>query len=114
MAAVAGEVPVERRAAVRHLFAGPGSNPLVATVGLQARCALVHDLSANGIGLLTTQSFSPGALIPVWLPGRHGQPSPLLLVCVVHSAPVRPGLYRIGGRFFDQASSDAASAFLPG
>jgi hypothetical protein len=112
MGFVEGSVPVERRAVARFPFPPHGSNPLVATVGLFPRCALVLDLSTRGIALLVPWPPPVGSVIPVWVAGRRAGPSPLLLVAVVYVLP-QDGLYRVGGHFVDEASAEAARALLP-
>jgi hypothetical protein len=103
----------ERRANPRFSPSPSGTNPLVATVGLDPRAALVLDLSRNGIGLLTTAPPPDGSVVPVWLPRRHEPTSALLLVCVIHSFRQPDELFRVGGELVDEDSRRAALDFLP-
>ena len=90
-------LPIERRSHPRRLFAATGSNPLIATLGVLPRAALVCDISPAGLGLLTTFAPPVGAILPVWLATSPGEPSALLLATVVHvQPPSSDGLYRMG------------------
>jgi hypothetical protein len=93
---VSGETS-ERRSHPRQPLATNGSNPLIATLGVLPRAALICDLSAGGLGLLTTFAPPQGAILPVWLPGPPGEPSRLILATVIHvQPPTGDGLYRVG------------------
>ncbi len=90
-------LPSDRRSHPRQSIANTGSNPVIATVGILPRAALVYDLTPNGLGLLTTFAPPVGALLPVWLPGPPGQPSNLVLVTVIHvQPPGSDGLFQMG------------------
>lgn len=86
----------ERRAHPRRALPTADSNPLVATVGLLPRTAIVIDLSVGGVGLLLADPPATGTLVPVWLPGTAGQPSPVLLAQVAHVSASPGSLYRVG------------------
>jgi hypothetical protein len=93
----------DRRVEPRQPIPTSNSNPLVATVGLLPRPALVSDLSASGLGVLLTNPPPPGSLVPVWLPGEPGRPSLLFLAQVIHLS-IDPGpLFRIGLMAIDEA-----------
>jgi hypothetical protein len=114
MTHVSNGSPAERRVHTRHVFARPGSNPLVATLGVCPRCALVYDLSHGGISLLTAEEPPPaGSVVPVWLPAPDGRPSCLLLVSLLYSVAEGRNLFRVGGPFLDEASAAAAGQYLP-
>jgi hypothetical protein len=94
--AVSGS-PSERRSHPRRPITTDGSNPVIATIGILPRAALLCDLSAGGLSLLTTYSPPVGALLPIWLPGPPGQMSGLVLGTVVHvQPPADDGLYVVG------------------
>jgi hypothetical protein len=103
----------ERRAHPRHRLATTGSNPLVATVGIWPRCALVYDLSLGGISLLITQPPPVGSVVPVWLAGAHPPPATPLLVTIIYLLPHGDNLYRVGGQFLDESSAEVIRAHLP-
>ena len=86
----------ERRAHARRQFAEGGSNPLIATLGLVPRAAILCDVGPGGIGLLTTLPPPLGAVVPVWLARPAGTPSILLLATIVYLEPTAEGLFRIG------------------
>jgi hypothetical protein len=66
-------------------------------MGILPRAALVRDIGAEGLGLLTTFAPPVGAVLPVWLPAPPGQPSHLLLATVIHVQPPSPdNLYQVG------------------
>ena len=90
-------LPSERRLQPRRQVMTGGSNPLIATLGVLPRAALICNLSTCGLGLLTTFAPPEGAILPVWLPGPPGQPSGLILGTVIHvQQPAADGLYRVG------------------
>jgi hypothetical protein len=94
----------ERRSHPRRQLVTSGSNPLIATLGVLPRAALVCDISPQGLGLLTTFAPPVGAILPVWLPGPPGQPSGLILATVVHvQEPASDGLYRVGIACHDES-----------
>jgi hypothetical protein len=88
--------PPERRAHVRYQFATSSSNPPLATIGVIPRAALIANLSATGLGLLTTVSPPIGAIVPVWLPGPPGLPSSLILATIIHVTPDGALLHQVG------------------
>src|SRR5262249_53553517 len=94
--------PDDRRAQPRRPIPTSGSNPLVATLGLLPRPALVCDLSPTGLGVLLTNPPPPGTLVPVWLPGEPGRPSLLFLAQVMHLS-IDPGpLFHVGLMAIDE------------
>ena len=94
----------ERRSQQRRHLATNGSNPVIATVGILPRAALVSDLSDEGLGLLTTFAPPLGAILPVWLPAPPGQPSHFLLATVVHvQSPSPDNLFQVGITCHDDA-----------
>jgi hypothetical protein len=60
----------------------------------------VRDVSAGGIGLLSSKALSLGALFGLLLDGDGGLPEEVLCV-IVYERSVGGGLYRIGARFKD-------------
>lgn len=96
---------VERRLHTRHRVALHGSNPVVATFGVLPRAAFVHDLSATGIAVLTTEPPPVGSVVPIWLPRAHGEASQLALARVAYAEPVDRGLHRVGMASLDESSS---------
>lgn len=86
----------DRRSHPRRSLPTADSNPLVATVGLLPRTAIVCDVSARGIGVLLTDPPAPGTLVPVWLPGVIGEPSLMLLAQVAHVSADSGPLFRVG------------------
>jgi hypothetical protein len=110
--AVSG-LPNEQRIQPRQAIATSGSNPLIATVGVLPRAALVCDISPSGLGLLTTFAPPVGALLPVWLPGPPGQPSHLILAAVVHvQPPSGDDLYHIGVACHDDSARGVLAELL--
>jgi hypothetical protein len=89
-----------------------GSNPVIVTAGLLPRAALLCDVSGLGLGLVTTFAPPVGSVLPVWLPGRPGEPSELMLVNVVHVRPTSDSLYHVGTSCHDEASSAALRQFV--
>src|SRR5262245_50573369 len=112
MGRLSGGTSSERRAQARITVLDQGSNPLVATVGLYPRCALVVDLSPRGMGLLTVDPPPEGAVVPVWLPGKPGQGSDLLLVRVIYAVPQEQSLYRLGTELFDEGAARVVEGVL--
>ncbi len=99
----------ERRSNRRRRLATNGSNPVIATVGILPRAALVSDIGDEGLGLLTTFAPPLGAILPLWLPAPPGQPSHFLLGTVVHvQFPSPDNLFQVGITCHD----DAARAIL--
>jgi hypothetical protein len=90
-------LPPERRSHPRQQVTIRGSNPLIVTLGVLPRAALIHDLCPDGLGLLTTFAPPIGAIVPVWAPSSPGEPSALILAVVIHvQEPTGDGLYRVG------------------
>lgn len=84
-----------------------GSNPVLVTAGVLPRAALVADLSTAGLGLLATFAPPVGSVLPVWVPGRPGETSTVVLVKVIHVVPGPDNLYRIGTTVHDPAGGAA-------
>jgi hypothetical protein len=95
----------ERRVHSRRPFLTTGSNPVVATIGILPRAALVCDLSVGGIGLLVTDPPPVGSIVPVWLAVPPGSPSRLLLVRVVYVQEEANELFRLGLSCLDEAAA---------
>ncbi|MGL4552410.1 MAG: PilZ domain-containing protein [Gemmataceae bacterium] len=93
----------DRRAETRRPIPIKDSNPLVATVGLMPRPALVADLSGGGLSVLLTDPLTPGTLVPVWLAGDPGRPSRLLLAQVMNVSIDDGPLFRVGLMAIDDA-----------
>lgn len=96
--------PDERRAHLRHTFVTTGSNPVVATIGVVPRAALLSDLSPAGVGLLTTDPPPVGSVVPVWLALPIGAPSRLVLLRVVYTEVETSDLHRLGLCCLDDTS----------
>src|SRR3954447_26324590 len=90
------DVPSERRHEFRRPIATTGSNPVIVTAGVLPRAALLSDLSPLGLGLVTTFAPPVGSVLPVWLPGRPGETSNLVLVNVIHVRPSSDSLFQLG------------------
>lgn len=104
--------PDERRQYPRHRLSVTGSNPVLVTAGVFPRAALVREVSETGMGLLGAFAPPVGAVLPVWLPGKPGEPSVLVLVTVVHVLPDEGELNRIGVLCHDEASRAALRHFV--
>jgi hypothetical protein len=68
----------------------------VATIGIVPRAAFVSDVSASGVGVVTTHPMAVGSVVPIWLALGAGSASRQALVRVVHATAVSPDLHRIG------------------
>jgi hypothetical protein len=95
----------ERRAHLRYTFVTTGSNPVVATIGVVPRAALLSDLCPAGVGLLTTDPPPIGSVVPVWLALPIGAPSRLVLLRVVYAEAETADLHRLGLCSLDDTSS---------
>lgn len=95
--------PNERRRQPRRSISTTGSNPVVATMGIVPRAALVCDLSPEGIGLVTTDPPPVGSIVPVWLAIPPGNPSTLLLGRVIYVRATSPDLHRVGLSWLDDS-----------
>lgn len=102
----------ERRSCARHGLSFTGSNPVIVTAGVLPRAALVCDISSNGLGLLATFAPPVGSVLPVWLPGKPGETSSVILVHVVHVQPSTDSLHRIGTVCHDDGSAATLSEFM--
>src|SRR3954451_19200526 len=96
--------PSERRHQSRHRLEMTGSNPVIVTAGVLPRAALLSDLSPQGMGMLTTFAPPVGSVLPVWLPGKPGETSNLVLVNVIHVNPSSDSLFQLGTACHDEAS----------
>ena len=94
----------ERRNELRRRLTMAGSNPVIVTAGVLPRAALLSDVSSLGLGMLTTFAPPVGSVLPVWLPGRPGEPSDLALVDVIHVRPSTASLYHVGTACHDEGS----------
>jgi hypothetical protein len=70
--------------------------------------ARVHNISANGIGLVVGQEFQPGAVLSVELPG---QPRRAVLACVVHATAQGEGEWLLGCSLSAELTADELRAF---
>ncbi len=75
----------------------------MATIGVIPRAAILHDLSADGVALLTADPPPVGSVIPVWLALPVGAPSRMLLLRVIYKCPTENSLYRVGLACLDDA-----------
>src|SRR4051812_43580796 len=103
--------PSERRSELRRRLTMTGSNPVIVTAGVLPRAALVCDVSPLGLGLLTTFAPPVGSVLPVWLPGRPGEASDLVLVNVIHVRPSTDSLHHVGTACHDEASGATLREF---
>jgi hypothetical protein len=94
----------ERRAHPRLTFVTTGSNPVVATIWVVPRAALLSDLCPDGVGLLTTDPPPVGSVVPVWLALPIGAPSRLVLLRVVYAEAETTDLHRLGLCCLDDTS----------
>jgi hypothetical protein len=101
----------DRRSSPRKRLSITGSNPVIVTAGIVPRAVLVSDLSPEGMGLLATFAPPIESVLPVWLPGRPGEPSVLALLQVVHVQPAVEGLHLIGTASHDESSTSALRQF---
>lgn len=94
----------ERRRHDRRSISSNGSNPLVATIGVVPRAALINDIGPGGISLLSTDPPPVDSIVPLWLAVPIGSPSRLIFVRLVHVSPAGGDLYRIGAAAVDEAT----------
>lgn len=103
--------PDERRNEKRRRVITTGSNPVIVTAGVLPRAALVRDVSAQGMGLVTTYAPPVGTVLPVWLPGLPGEPSNLVLLDVVHVRLSGDRLHHVGAACHDESSAALLGEF---
>ncbi|MCI0455620.1 MAG: PilZ domain-containing protein [Gemmataceae bacterium] len=98
---------IDRRLRVRFAFNRLTFCSLVTPAGHPSWWpAMVHDISATGIGLILPQRLEPGTLLSVDLDGVCR----LLLGRVVHAAPQAGGHWRIGCAFLGQLTLEELQA----
>lgn len=102
----------ERRQFDRRMVVDHGSNPVVATIGVVPRAALIQDISPRGVGLVSIDPPPVGSIVPLWLSIPVGTPSRLLFVCVVYTKPAEGELYRIGVAALDEATAEVFAELL--
>jgi hypothetical protein len=102
----------ERRQAPRYL-SGASVVCRVAGPAPQTRLpAHVHDVSAEGIGLLSEQRFEPGTLLEVERPGTGEQAALLILSCVRHARHDPDRNWFLGCSFIRELSEQELHALL--
>jgi len=104
--------PAERRIQPRFIIGPFGSSPLLATLGIVPRTALLCDASKTGLGVLCADPPFVGSLVPVWLAGSPGEASKLLLMRAVYSILLSPGLFRVGLVILDEADTGILNELL--
>jgi hypothetical protein len=100
----------ERRASVRHHSSqGAVSRPLENAVPISWG-AVVHSISASGIGLHLCYPFKPDTLLAVELPSKTGTRT--LLVEVVHVAEHSCGSWVVGCAFVQRLTEPELADLL--
>jgi c-di-GMP-binding flagellar brake protein YcgR len=74
--------------------------------------AQVLNISANGIGLLVTQTLAAGGLLNVDLLDKNGQVARTMLACIVHTTMRAGGDYAIGCNFIRELSEEELQSLL--
>jgi len=71
----------------------------------------MRDISAGGIGLLSSRRFEPGTLLEVEWPGRVGKPPLRMVSCVRHVRPVASNGWALGCSFIRELDDPELGRF---
>jgi hypothetical protein len=105
-----GQNPAERRVSVRYQSSLKGSCQTLSAHRETSWEAVIRDISPEGVGLLLSRRFEPGALLNIELTDSGDGQKRLLLARVVHATARPEGGWLIGCELISPLTNDEVQA----